>query len=172
MTSAPVESEPTKPMSSRRYAPQKDLKTLGEPARRCRLDGLVALHEHAAMRSVSILVLFCTALGACASGRDSGGPIGARDPQSVCLVGRFGAPFDRARVARWLEDRGYVVRDRPDAGLAVALVGNSPVNDTGDGFVDVESTDAYRDAVRCGATIVRITDLTGWPDAWRALGSR
>lgn len=72
----------------------------------------------------------------------------------------------------WLEDRGYVVRDRPDAGLAVALVGNSPVKDTGDGFVDVESTDAYRDAVRCGATIVRIADLTGWPDAWRALGSR
>lgn len=124
------------------------------------------------MRISSPFVLAGLALAACASNQVAEPATAARDSQSVCLVGRFGAPFSKPELVDWLTQRGFVVRTHPDQGLAVALVGNDPVNPAGDGFTDVEATDDYRDAVKHGATIIRLSDLAGFSNSWRALGQR
>lgn len=107
-----------------------------------------------------LLALVSLALGACASSIEAEPRAAARRPQSICLVGRFTAPLSRPDLAHRLEELGFEVRPYPSEGLAIALVGTNPVNAAGDGFIAVEETDAYREAVQQGATIIRLKDLS------------
>ena len=54
---------------------------------------------------------------------------------------------------------GFDVRTQMSKDVALVLVGNNPVNEVGDGFTDVKTTDDYRSAVANGASLLRLKDL-------------
>jgi len=127
------------------------------------------------MWRVALLVVAALGLAAGATGPRPAPQLVVRVPQSTCLVARFSAPFAREDLVRRLERMGFDVCASPREGLAVALVGSDPVNDTGDGLCCVESTEAHREAVENGATILRLADLSslfGGPLAVLAAGAR
>ena len=83
----------------------------------------------------------------------------AKQPQSIFLTGRFSVPYEKDQVSAHLRKMGFDVRTQMTNDVALVLVGNNPVNDAGDGFIDVEATDDYRRAAANGATLLRLRDL-------------
>jgi hypothetical protein len=82
----------------------------------------------------------------------------SRDSRSICLIGRFDAPYSRPIVTAKLIERGFDVRPSTEP-VGVVLTGNDPINEECTGFVPVDSLRDYRSAVGRGARIVRLRDV-------------
>lgn len=77
----------------------------------------------------------------------------------IYLMGRFGYPYDRARIAEQLTALGNRVSEEFKPGVDLVVLGQSVLNEEGDGFTPVESTDEYTQALTLGVEFIKLEDV-------------
>ncbi|MFK7931505.1 MAG: hypothetical protein AB8H79_25220 [Myxococcota bacterium] len=78
---------------------------------------------------------------------------------NVFLMGRFGYPYEGDKIKEQLSALGNRVVDEFVPGVDLVIVGQPVLNEDGDGFVAVESTEEYANALSLGVEFVKLTDV-------------
>ncbi|MBM4059774.1 MAG: hypothetical protein FJ265_01575 [Planctomycetes bacterium] len=82
--------------------------------------------------------------------------------RTIFLMGHFSAPYEKGRLALLLKRLGNKVVDKIGPGVDTVILGNDPVNETGDGFAMVKDSPEYKEAYDLRvefAPLAKIRDL-------------
>ncbi len=82
--------------------------------------------------------------------------------RTVTLIGRFGFPYSRTLVEATLRSLNNQVVSEWRPGVDLVILGNDPINEAGNGFVDLTADKDYQAAVKFGAEFAplqKIKDL-------------
>jgi hypothetical protein len=87
---------------------------------------------------------------------------GRSSKRTIYLMGRFGYPYNKPQLQALLENLGNTVVGKMGPGIDTVVLGDDPVNESGDGFSKVEESEEYKLAVGLGvefAPLRKIRDL-------------